>query len=327
MRQHLNPTTRAWLGVFALLAFLLMSTPFEVAAQGKVVFEGPITSAVLGTNRTIRIYLPPSYEREPRRRYPVLYLHDGQNAFTTAGPHVAFGWGNWGLDQTVNELVAAGRMREIIMVAIDNTQARYREYRGLVAGGSAPDSKSPRRPASDDAAHTAYTRFLIEELKPKIDRDYRTLPGVANTGVMGSSMGGICSLALAWEHPKVFGNAACLASSFQIEKRYFLEQVLRPYQGKRKPFAVYLDSGAVDYSGGDDGRKHTEAVVAELRRIGWKDGKTLQHYLDVESLTEAQYEQAGLPRSKWAEANTSRHNEFYWRWRAWRPLTFMFPPK
>jgi predicted alpha/beta superfamily hydrolase len=299
-------------------------------AQGRVVFEGLVFSKNFGTNRTVRIYLPPSYEGEPGRRFPVLYLHDGQNTFTSVGTNVAFGWGNWELDKTINVLCAAGKMQEIIMVAVDCSAERYLDYRGPAYDYADSELKEMKRspPApGDNSRYERYTRFLIEELRPKIDREYRTLTGPNDTGVMGSSMGGLCSLALAWEHPETFGKAASLSGAFQVEQTHFLSNVLRSYRGKPKPIRIYLDSGTMDYTGADDGRPGTEAVAAELRRIGWKEGRDLEHFADLKPLTEPELEKAGLRRDKWKEAPISQHNEFYWRLRAWRPLVFMFPPK
>src|SRR5262245_61071662 len=270
-----------------LLIVWLMSTAIASAGQGRVVFEGALFSTHLNTNRFIRIYLPPSYEREPERRFPVLYLHDGQNTFTTVGTNVAFGWGNWELDRTVNTLCVAGRIQEIIMVAVDCGAERYLDYRGPACHYSDAELKEMQRPPpvpGDNSRYEKYTRFLIEELKPKMDREYRTLPGAANTGVMGSSMGGLCSLALAWEHPEIFGNAASLSGAFQVERTHFLTNVLRAYRGKPKPVRIYLDSGTTDYTGGDDGRKYTDAVSAELRRIGWKAEGDLEHFVDLTPL-------------------------------------------
>ncbi|MHB8520382.1 MAG: alpha/beta hydrolase [Limisphaerales bacterium] len=302
----------------------------SMRGQGRVVFESPIHSTNLAEDRVVRIYLPPSYETAPRRRYPVLYLHDGQNAFTTAGTNVAFGWGNWALDETVNRLVSETKMREIIMVAVDCSAQRYLDYRGPAYPFTPAEVKAMKRPPrapDDDARYTRYTRFLIDELKPRIDRDYRTMRGAAQTGLMGSSLGGICSLAMAWEHADVFGNAASLSGAFQVEKKHFLVDVLRAYSGQPKPFRVYLDSGVTDFAGGDDGRKNTAAVVAELRRIGWRDGINLEYFLDANPLTEAELKQAGLRQDKLKEAQTSQHNEFYWRQRAWRPLVLLFPAR
>src|SRR5688572_11720262 len=134
-----------------------------VGAAGNIVFEGTIQSAILQTNRFIRVYLPPGYDDSCDTRFPVLYVHDGQNAFTTAGPHAAFGWGNWELDKTADRLIAERKIRPIIIVAIDCSASRYREYRGPIA------------PGADNRAYEKYARFLLQELKPRIDRDYRTL--------------------------------------------------------------------------------------------------------------------------------------------------------
>jgi predicted alpha/beta superfamily hydrolase len=292
------------------------------------VFEGPVFSKHVNTNRTVRIYLPPSYGQDASRRFPVLYLHDGQNAFTTVGTNVAFGWGNWELDKTADALCAAGKLREIIMVAVDCSAERYLEYRGPAnprPESDAQEAKRRRLAPGDNSRYEKYRQFLIEELKPKIDREYRTMPDAANTGVMGSSMGGICSLALAWEHPQVFGQAASLSGAFHVEQTHFLTNVLRLYRGEPKPIRIYLDSGTVDFTGGDDGRSHTDAVAAELRRIGWKENVNLAHFIDVKPLTESELEKTDLRLDKWKEAQTSQHNEFYWRRRAWRALVFLFP--
>ena len=273
-----------------------------------------VPSKFLNATRTVSIYLPPSYAQKPNHRYPVLYLHDGQNLFSSAGTNICFGWGNWQLDKTVDELCRTRRMQEIILAAIDNSPARYAEYCG-------------RHHSAETNANTEfenYSLFLIRELKSKIDSVYRTRPEPENTGVMGSSMGGICSIGLAWEHPEVFGQAASLSGSFQVEGTNFLNNILRSYQGKPKPIRLYLDSGVVDFTGGDDGQRLTASVVEEFRRIGWRRG--LMHYVDAKLLNLPELEKIGLRQDKWSEAQTSQHNEFYWRLRSWRALTFLFPP-
>lgn len=279
-----------------------------MSAAAAPIVEQKVWSEILQTNRTIRICLPASYESEPSRRYPVLYVQDGQNAFTTAGPHAAFGWGNWELDRTATQLARESRMREIIMVAIDCNASRYREYRGPVPAGL------------DNRAYERYLRFLVEELKPRIDRDFRTYTNAANAGLIGSSMGGIFALAAAWEHPNVFGRAASLSGAFQVEKQHFL-QTLAKHRGPAKPIRVYLDSGTADYSGGDDGAANTASVTRELRRIG----VPVELFTD-RSLSAEELRPLDLPDDKFKEAQRSHHNELYWRRRAWRALVFMFPP-
>ena len=306
---------------------MLLLTSQKGMSEGTLLQEERIKSRSLGAERTIRIYVPPSYDREPKRRYPVLYLQDGQNVFSAAGTNCCFGWGNWELDRIVDELIAAKRMEEIIMVAVHNSRSRYQEYRGPAYSPAKAELKRLKRKpqeAGDDNRFDKYGAFLTKELKRMIDREYRTLPGAAHTAVVGSSLGGICSLALAWEHPKTFGLTASLSGSFQIEKKHFLN-LLQSYQRKPKPIRIYLDSGTIDFTGDDDGRKNTEAVAAALRRIGWKDNVNLKHFVDPRALSEPEMEQAGLRRDKWAEARKSQHNEFYWRLRVWRALTFLFP--
>jgi predicted alpha/beta superfamily hydrolase len=285
-----------------------------VGAAGNIVFEGTIQSAILQTNRFIRVYLPPGYNDSRTTRFPVLYVHDGQNAFTSAGSHAAFGWGNWQLDKTADRLIAGNKIRPLIIVAIDCSPSRYREYRGPIA------------PGLDNRAYERYARFLVEELKPRIDRDYRTLASPEHTGLLGSSMGGICSVALAWENPNTFGLAASLSGAFQVEKQYFLKNTLTARSAKKKPLRIYLDSGIADYSGGDDGLKHTEAVALQLQHLGWKPGHDLLHHID-RPLTADQLKPFDLPEDKFNEAQRSQHNELYWRLRAWRALTFLFPPQ
>ena len=317
----MNSRLVAWLSTLMIIS---TSSPL----RGGVVWEGPVESTLLGTARMVRVYVPPSYTRETARRYPVLYVHDGQNSFSTAGTNVAFGWGNWELDLTADRLVVERRMREIIIVAVDNTTNRYREYRGPARPAKTAAVAKPKPPLStspEDRRFEAYQQFLATELKPRIDRDYRTLPDPAHTALLGSSLGGICSLALAWRTPEVFGQAASFSGAYQIEGRYFLEQVLGAFHGRPKPLHLYLDCGVVDYTGGDDGRADTEAVVSELRRIGWRQGRNLEFYVDTPPLTIEELARSGLRQDKWEEARHSQHNEFYWRLRAWRALVFLFP--
>jgi hypothetical protein len=128
---------------------------------------------------------------------------------------------------------------------------------------------------------------------------------------MGSSVGGLCSVVLAWDHPEVFGGAACLSRTDISEQTDFLNLVLKNFHGQPKPFHVYLDSGVVDFTGGDDGRSLTGQVAAEFRRIGWTD-KNLKLFTDAKPLTPGLIEQTGLRRDKWHDARASRHHEFYW---------------
>ena len=286
------------------------------AGQSRTLSQFTVSSTALGGPRRIQVYLPPSYLEQTNRRYPVLYLHDGQNVFSTAGPYVAFGWGNWELDKTVDRLSRSNRMQEIIMVAVDNSTNRLHEYSGIL---------EPAVGATNDGAFSRYAEFLIKELKPRIDQEYRTRTNASQTASLGSSLGGLSSLALAWYYPGTFGGAGCLSSSFGFDHTNFLNRVLKEYHGPPKPIRIYLDSGVVDFTGGDDDCALTREATEVLRKLGWKEN--LECYVDSPPLTAAESEKTGLRRDKWAEAQKSQHNEFYWRLRAWRPLTFLFPPE
>jgi len=298
----------AW--ILTVMTLLLNSSTTTV--PGGEIEQIVCQSEFLQTNRVVRIFLPEDYHRHPKKRFPVLYVHDGQNVFSTAGPNISFGWGNWGLDTTVQKLIEIKRMQPVIVVAVDHGRNRYWEYRG--------HSKNP------DDRQRRFQNFLIQELKPAIDRAYRTLTGPANTAVMGSSLGGLSSIGLAWEHPDVFGKAAGLSGAFQIENKEFL-QILTETKTRRPRPRLYLDSGFKDYGGGDDGKANTLMVVDELRRLGWKEGKDLHYFCLNDQPSEVELLNLRLPAQKIKESATNHHNEFFWRIRVWRALIFLFPAK
>ncbi|GAB2503948.1 alpha/beta hydrolase-fold protein [Lysobacter humi (ex Lee et al. 2017)] len=161
--------------------------------------------------RTVDVWLPPSYGSDPSRRYPVLYMHDGQNLFD---PALAYTGVDWDVDGAMTRLVAEGAVREAIVVGIWNTPLRFSEYMPRRPIEAAP----PHRRAFMGEARIegvrsdAYLRFVVEELKPFIDSTYRTRPGRGDTYVMGSSMGGLISLYALAEYPRVFGGAAAVST-------------------------------------------------------------------------------------------------------------------
>ena len=157
----------------------------------------------LGRHRRILVYLPADYARHPQRRYPVLYLHDGQNVFDAA---TSFS-GEWGVDETLDRLRAAGQdATGSIVVAIDNdSQHRSDEY-------------IPWRNAEIKAGGQggAYVDFLAQTLKPYVDAHYRTRPDAAHTGVAGSSLGGLISVYAALKYPRVFGEMGAFSPAFWV---------------------------------------------------------------------------------------------------------------
>jgi predicted alpha/beta superfamily hydrolase len=158
-------------------------------------------SQVLSEPRDLIVYVPPGYDTDVNQRYPVLYLHDGQNLFDGA---TAFVPGqDWRVDDTAQELVIARVIEPLIIVGVYNT------------GEHRVDEYTPTRDRNQGAGGEAglYGRMLTEELKPFIDRTYRTLPDPVNTGLGGSSLGGLATLYLGLQHPDVFGKLAVLSPS------------------------------------------------------------------------------------------------------------------
>jgi metallo-beta-lactamase class B len=180
----------------------------------------------LGRTRRVWLYLPPDYATS-QRRYPVLYLQDGQNVFDAATSFA----GEWGVDETLDSLHAAGDPG-VIVVGVDNGgPRRMNEYM--------PWPSANRRLGGGEGG--AYVDFLARTLKPWVDAHYRTRPDRASTGVGGSSLGGLISVYAALRYPAVFGRVLAFSTPFYINPEIFaLARALRP----RRPAArFYLDTG------------------------------------------------------------------------------------
>jgi predicted alpha/beta superfamily hydrolase len=163
-------------------------------------------SSFLRHRRPVWVYLPPGYDDDPGRRFPVLYLHDGQNLFD---PRTAFAGVAWGCDEVADRVIRSGGCQPLVLVGVGNTPDREREY------GPSPDDELARR----------YGRFLVEGLKPFIDATYRTSTGPDATGVGGSSLGGLIALHLTRWYPDVFGRCAAMSPSLWWDKEAFLRAV------------------------------------------------------------------------------------------------------
>jgi predicted alpha/beta superfamily hydrolase len=208
------------------------------------------------------------------RRYPVLYMHDGQNLFE---PETAFQKGeHWRLGETAAELIAAGRIEPLIIVGISNTgDSRVHEYTPTrdprLGGGRAGD----------------YGRMIVEELKPLIDRTYRTRSDAASTGLGGSSLGGLVTLHLGFAHPRVFGRLAVLSPSVWWDRRVILKTVRQARS--KPPSRIWLDMGTAE---GRKGLDDARLLKAALVGLGFTPGVDLQY---------AEYEGATHSEQAWAE--------------------------
>ena len=216
-------------------------------------------SKYLKTARDLIVCLPPEYDLHPERRYPVLYLQDGQNLFD---PDTAFVRGmDWRADETARALTQQRAIEPLIMVGIYNTGKRrideYTPTRDPKVGGGRAD---------------AYGRMLVSEIKPFIDAQYRTLPGPANTALGGSSLGGLVTLYLGLMYPQVFGKLAALSPSVWWNQQWIVRRVTR---ARSKPqLTIWLDIGTAE---GEKTLRDARALHDALLAKGWVDGDDL-HY-------------------------------------------------
>jgi enterochelin esterase-like enzyme len=196
------------LRLLTALVAMILCAPVLAQADGRLVEWREVASAHVQP-RNVTIWLPPGYDSS-NRRYPVIYMHDGQNIFV---PGQAFGGEEWGVDEALSRMIADRQTRGAIVVGIWNTNLRGREYLPTkVATLLPPDQRALIETTHGGASRAdAYLRFIVSELKPRIDREFRTRPDRNHTSIMGSSMGGLISLYALGEYPDVFGRAAALS--------------------------------------------------------------------------------------------------------------------
>ena len=245
-----------------------------------------VRSKFLATERNVIVYLPPGYDADPLRRYPVLYMHDGQNLFdiaTSVGRE-------WGVDETAQRLVEARAIEPVLIVGVYNTgDTRIDEYtptrnRGKGHGGKAG----------------LYGRMLVEELKPLIDNQYRTLRDPANTGLAGSSLGGLVALYLGLQYPATFGKLGVISPSVWWDNRMIVREVRA--LGAKPPLRIWLSTGTEESRGVlPNARRLRDALI----RKGWVIGRDLAYY----------------------EAEGAGHNEQAWSQIVDPFLRFLFPTK
>jgi pimeloyl-ACP methyl ester carboxylesterase len=197
--------------------------------------------------RDVIVWLPPGYEQDTTKRYPVLYAQDGQNLFD---PMTSYTGIDWQLDEHVDSLSLSGRMDEIIMVGIYNTPERSNEYNVSEAG-------------------LAYLDFVVDRLKPYIDSTYRTLATRDHTAVMGSSSGGTISFLALWKYPHVFSRAACISPYFPPGLPDRVEQEDWETFG----LYLYIDNG--DDMLDSRLQQGVDRMLPVLRNRGFRDDSTL----------------------------------------------------
>ncbi len=251
---------------------------------GIIRYHRGMSSKNLTRTRDIIVYLPPDYFDSPERRYPVLYMHDGQNLMdaTTANS------GEWQVDETAEQLIQAGSVEPVIIVGISNTPDRIAEYTQVA------DSRYPGSGNAD-----AYGRFLVEELKPMIDARYRTRPGPEDTGLAGSSLGGLVSLYLGLKYPGTFTRLGVISPSVWWAEEDIVKKV--DELTTRPPLRLWVDMGTNEDK---DAISQAQRLRAALVREGW-----------------------GPADLKYVEVEGAGHNEGAWSARFGDVLRFLFPPR
>lgn len=284
------------------------SEPTKVVGSGVEgeVYKYPQVASKLVASRDVWVWLPPSYGSATGRRFPVLYMHDGQNVFD---PATSMNKTDWGVDEAMTQLIAQGAVREAIVVAVGNTALRREEYmpqkavewaRGTRYETALQETIRRRQPQSPNPTWIAdtYLKFLVAELKPFIDREYRTSPGRDDTFIMGSSMGGLLSLYALLEYPDVFGGAGCLSTHWSIGDGLVVEY-LRGKLPDPATHRIYFDHG-------------TEGIDSA--------------YEPYQKQVDEQMQQRGYRRDvNWMSRKFpgARHDEAAWRARIDIPLQFL----
>jgi len=247
-----------------------------------------VKSQFVNAKRNVLVYLPPGYEAETARRYPVLYMNDGQNLFD---PRTAYVFGNdWRFGETAERLMSKRQIEPLIVVGVYNAGVhRIDEY---------TPTRDERRGAGGQAA--LYGRMLMEELKPYVDWAFRTKPDAAHTGLGGSSLGGLVALSLGLQHPEVFGRLAIHSPSVFWDDEAILRQV---QVAERSPGQrIWLDIGTKESV---DAHLRARRLRSALVGRGWREPRDL----------------------KYVEARGARHEERAWAERVAPMLRFLFPAR
>lgn len=211
-----------------------------------------------------------------------------QNIFDPGGP-----FGSWSVDKIAEEEMRSGRVRPAILVGIDNTPDRVREY--LPPADVVPAG----RPAEGEEGRAdLYSRYLLEVVKPYVDRTYRTLPAKEDTLVLGSSMGGVVSHYLLEKHGDVFGAAGVFSPAYWACPRFYAQSLKKPKPDGR----TYLDMGT------REGRSYWRDVI-----------RIYQHWVKSGAV---------IWGDLWFQPGIrAEHSERAWRERLPTALRFLLPPE
>lgn len=260
---------------------------------GNIRIHRDFHSNILNNERDVLVYLPPGYSQNDGKKYPVLYIQDGQNIFNR---DTSFGGTEWGVDETAERLINEGKIKDLIMVAIYNRGAeRMSEYTPV------PD------PEHGGGNLDNYADFVTKELKPFIDNTYSTSTEPSDTGIMGSSLGGLSALYMGWNLPHVFGLTGVISPSLWWSDKYLIKEIEADPKTKG-PSRVWLDMGTNESpadnnnNGIPDTLDNSRAMGEVLLDKGYKLGDELFYH----------------------EEQGATHSEWSWNQRVDKVLTYLF---
>jgi enterochelin esterase-like enzyme len=253
-------------------------------SNGQLHKHDQFRSRFLRNRRDLIVYTPPAYDDQPWRHFPVLYLQDGQNLFDRA---TAFGGQDWNVHGAADHLIHAGSVAPLVIVGIYNTgKSRVHEY---------TPTKTPKL---GGGRADRYAKFLLQEVMPFINQQYRVQPDPRLTGIGGSSLGGLVSLYFGLKYPQTFGKIAALSPSVWWNRRS-IHHFAATTTVESRP-SIWLDIGTNE---GPRIVPDVEQFRDVLLKKGWRLGQDL-HYERVEG---------------------GEHNELAWSRRIGRVLEFLYP--
>lgn len=257
----------------------------------------PIKSQIFHNTRMLRVFLPGNYfsPHNRMRKYPVLYLQDGQNVFDKA---TSFSGKEWEADETVDQLVSQFKIRPMFIVGIDNAgEQRNSEYLTY------PDAHNPQFQSATppELEGAKYAEFLIKEVMPFLQKRYRIATGPENTGIGGSSYGAVVSLTAVLQHPGVFGKLLLESPSLWVGDGKLLADMKK---SKLLPQKIYIGIGTKEA-----GNPEADALI-------------LKYFTDTEQILKDKG--LGSSRLKVVVEGGGQHNEEAWARRFPNALLFLY---
>ena len=300
-----------------LLALLLLLTTAPAAAQkvsaGTIIDLGIVQSKYTDPRKVV-VWLPSGY-RAHGPRYAVLYMHDGQNLFDKAT--ASYGM-EWQVDETLDRLIRENKVRPTIVVGIWNTPKRLQEYLPSKAFAALPPAyiDRVRKLYGGEPLGDGYLKFIVKELKPRIDREFNVRRDRTNTVIMGSSMGALISLYAVTEYPRVFGGGGIMSTHWPIMSPGYEGLEPAAFDAVAGSFETYLKT-ELPMPGGhrlyfDDGAERLDPQYA-------------MYQARIERLIALTGYRAGMDMIS-RNFPDQKHNEISWASRLEFPLRFLLPP-